>query len=450
MYYSHVLCESRGMTVENAKRFNITPLIMVLIMAFSYLLLYDLTAVTDYAGGGSQGTSILDHCMWDSYTLQALAWKEGRLYIAEAEYNEAGERTNYAYLELAEYDNKLYVSFPPFPSVVMLPFTYIFGSKTPNQVIIAAICIITALIAYKILKKLNTDDKAAAFIAIAYVFGSNMLTMSLNGGVWFMAQAINLLLCTWAIYAMITNRRILSYALIAFAVGCRPFSILFFIVLFAVYLIEDIKADSKSDIFINALKQWKCLIIPLVIALCYMSYNYARFDNALEFGHNYLEEFRKSPNGQFSLVYLGENLSRLLFGKIALNSRLHLEYTWFDGFMFYIANPFFLVMFIQMIRNAFKRSFSVQRLVIIFAFVMNILLLCCHKTLGGWQFGARYTVDMLPYALLYMLIQTPEKGLSIDLECKAWKLKKYEFVILLFAVMFNAYGAVKFWVAYYN
>ena len=61
---------------------------------------------------------------------------------------------------------------------------------------------------------------------------------------------------------MITNRRILSYALIAFAVGCRPFSILFFIVLFAVYLIEDIKADSKSGIFINALKQWKCLIIP--------------------------------------------------------------------------------------------------------------------------------------------------------------------------------------------
>ena len=58
MYYSHVLCESRGMTVENAKRFNIPPLIMVLIMAFSYLLLYDLTAVTDYAGGGSQGTSI--------------------------------------------------------------------------------------------------------------------------------------------------------------------------------------------------------------------------------------------------------------------------------------------------------------------------------------------------------------------------------------------------------
>ena len=51
MYYSHGLCESRGMTVENAKRFNITPLIVVLIMAFSYLLLYDLTAVTDYAGG---------------------------------------------------------------------------------------------------------------------------------------------------------------------------------------------------------------------------------------------------------------------------------------------------------------------------------------------------------------------------------------------------------------
>ena len=23
----------------------------------------------------------------------------------------------------------------------------------------------------------------------------------------------------------------------------------------------------------------------------------------------------------------------------------------------------------------------------------NIFLLCAHKTLGGWQFGARYTVE---------------------------------------------------------
>ena len=123
--------------------------------------------------------------------MQALAWKEGRLYIAEAEYNEAGERTNYAYLELAEYDNKLYVSFPPFPSVVMLPFTYIFGSKTPNQVIIAAICIITALIAYKILKSSILMIKQCLY-SNSLCIRSNMLTMSLNGGVWSMAQAINL------------------------------------------------------------------------------------------------------------------------------------------------------------------------------------------------------------------------------------------------------------------
>ncbi|NLB62436.1 MAG: hypothetical protein GX802_08520, partial [Clostridiales bacterium] len=243
--------------MEN-KKLNLTPFLMAIIMLIAFILLHDLTATTDFLGGGSSGTSILDHSMWDSYTLQAMAWREGKLHVDVVEYDsKTGEEPKgyLNFLELAEYDNKLYVSFPPFPSVVMLPFTFIFGAQTPNQIIIAVICIATALIAYYILKRLKTNDFWAAFIAIAYVFGSNMLTMSLNGGVWFMAQAINLLLCTWAVHCMLTKRRMLSYLLIALAVGCRPFSILFFFVLFAVYLLEDNKNNKEQGIFNNALKQ---------------------------------------------------------------------------------------------------------------------------------------------------------------------------------------------------
>lgn len=37
---------------------------------------------------------------------------------------------------------------------------------------------------------------------------------------------------------------------------------------------------------------------------------------------------------------------------------------------------------------------------------VHILALCLHRTLGGWQFGNRYTVDLLPciyFAVMLML-----------------------------------------------
>ena len=49
---------------------------------------------------------------YNSYTLQAKAWLSGQIDLGR----------NYSHLEIAEYGGKYFISFPPFPSVVMLPF----------------------------------------------------------------------------------------------------------------------------------------------------------------------------------------------------------------------------------------------------------------------------------------------------------------------------------------
>jgi hypothetical protein len=64
------------------------------------------------------------------------------------------------------------------------------------------------------------------------------------------------------------------------------------------------------------------------------------------------------------------------------------------------------------------------------AVLVNILLLCVHKTLGGWQFGARYTVDMIPMVFLYLLLS------------KKARPSRVEFVIGALAIMFNIYGVL--------
>lgn len=361
------------------------------------------------------GGTLLSYNCWDSYSLQAMSWLSGRLDMGK----------NYEWLELAVYNGKYYLSFPPLPSVVMLPFVLLFGEKTPSNLVSALYGIFTAMIAYKILKKAGMKRGGAVFFAIAYVWGSNMLWLSTSGGVWFLAQGLNMLLLTACVYFAQQKMRVAAYAMAALAVGCRPFSVCMFLPLMAYFYMAD-KDRPMAD---RIRGQIRSLIIPAFIALCYMLYNYVRFGNVLEFGHNYLPEFTESEKGQFSLSYILPNLYNLLLRPVTLRADLTLEYPLFDGFMFYIANPMFLIWFAAVVKDVLQKKLDAVRLCIVIAVLIELLLLCAHKTLGGWQFGARYTVDMLPMALMYLLLKKDEPG-------------GISAFIMAAGMMFNLYGAL--------
>ena len=361
------------------------------------------------------GGTLLSYNCWDSYSLQAMSWLSGRLDMGK----------NYEWLELAVYNGKYYLSFPPLPSVVMLPFVLLFGEKTPSNLVSALYGIFTAMIAYKILKKAGMKRGGAVFFAIAYVWGSNMLWLSTSGGVWFLAQGLNMLLLTACVYFAQQKMRVAAYAMAALAVGCRPFSVCMFLPLMAYFYMVD-KYRPRAD---RIRGQIRPLIIPAFIALCYMLYNYVRFGNVLEFGHNYLPEFTESEKGQFSLSYILPNLYNLLLRPVTLRADLTLEYPLFDGFMFYIANPMFLIWFAAVVKDVRQKKLDAVRLCIVIAVLIELLLLCAHKTLGGWQFGARYTVDMLPMALMYLLLKKDEPG-------------GISAFIMAAGMMFNLYGAL--------
>ena len=51
-----------------------------------------------------------------------------------------------------------------------------------------------------------------------------------------------------------------------------------------------------------------------------------------------------------------------------------------------------------------KRKACGLNLIIVPATIcVHLMIVCCHKTMGGYQFGNRYIVDMLPY-VFYGLI----------------------------------------------
>ena len=75
-----------------------------------------------------------------SYSLQACAWLQGRLDLGQ----------DYPWLELAIYEGKYYVSFPPFPSYVLLPFAAVFGEHTPDHWIALTVMLLGCVYAVRL------------------------------------------------------------------------------------------------------------------------------------------------------------------------------------------------------------------------------------------------------------------------------------------------------------
>lgn len=403
------------MIAESSASRRRTLLVLLLVMAAGYFLMHDL-----------MGGTLLSHDPRDSYTLQTANWLEGRLYVENGE--------DYAWLELAIFNGRYYVSFPPLPSVILIPFVLLWGMDTPNNLLIAVYGLIAAALAYRIFLRRNRSPRAAAFWALFTVWGSNMLWMTTNGGVWFQAQALNMVFCLGAVLAAINGRRPLSTTLLALAVGCRPFSAIFLPVFYLWFAWD----DRKDGGLLPALfRQWRCLVGPVLVAVTLMGYNFARFGDPLEFGHNYLPEFTRTETGQFHFSYLLPNLKKMFLSFISLEDG-QLQFDIFGSFPFYIANPLFLVLFVRQIQSLCRRHITGEGILLSLGILLGLVCLCMHKTLGGWQFGSRYTCDLLPFALLYIADKSPAR------------LSDWELGLGGLAILFNAYGFVYIYIYVYG
>ncbi len=332
---------------------------------------------------------------YNTYSIQAAAWLNG-VYDVH----------HYKHLELVVFNEQVYVSFPPFPSVVMLPFVVLFGENTPNALINLFFIILGVFYAYRLARNFNISCNASLFLAFFISLSSNLVFLMQNGWVWFFAQTLSFTFTMMAFYYATTKNDkdfIIAFLLLSFAIGCRPFQIFYgFVLLFLMY---------------QRIKEVKILIfymLPgILVGISYGVYNYIRFKDFFEFGHNYLPHLINNPSGQFHISYLIPHL-KSLFLIPPINENKIVEYPEFGGFSVFLLNPIIVVIIILFIiylvslyinreKKEEKNRLPLMSL-IIGAIAMHIIATCMHDTMGVWQFGNRYLIDILPAAFLLMCL----------------------------------------------
>lgn len=323
-----------------------------------------------------------------SYALQACAWLNGRLDLGK----------DYPWLELAIYEGKYYVSFPPFPSLVLLPFAAVWGTNTPDHWISLGFSIIGIIYAIRLYRAITGTYEMAEQYVLFLFLGNGYLFIALQGGwVWYMAQTMCFTFSLMSLFYAANKHIGRAFAFLACAFGCRPMVVAYIPL---ILMLGTEKASVKTW-----MRKGYRLIPACMIIGFYLMLNVARFDNPFEFGHTHLPEFVRSTEGQFSLNYATKNFKQLFRLPQTGGEHGMMIYDTYDCMAFWLIDPIivsFMVTWLYALTR--KRKACGLNLIIVPATTcVHLMIVCCHKTMGGYQFGNRYIVDMLPY-VFYGLI----------------------------------------------
>lgn len=367
-----------------ARRRDFTPLYLIGAMLALWALMHMLI-----------GGSFFGPTFYNTYTRQAMAWRQGLLHLPE----------DVPYLELAVYKGEYYVSFPPLPSVVLLPLTFLFGMDTPDNLLVKLYTIGACLLLYEAIKRAGYEKKMAAALSFLIPFSSSLLPLTLNGAVWYHAQVLGFSLTIAAVCLLTMDRPTLALFCYALSVACRPFNALYGLPLLFTYW----SLCSRERV---SLKDTARRLLPgigagLLVAVAIGVYNYVRFGNPLEFGHNYLPEFSTQGGIQFSVNHVLNHLKTFLWSLPLYQAEDGLQFRTF-GYSMLLACPILLLMLIWTVVDLIKRRMTREKIVVLLTFFLHAFFLLWHRTFGGYQLGARYAVDLIPYACFYLLL-SPER-----------------------------------------
>lgn len=360
--------------------------------------------------------------LYNSYVLQAQCWLEGRLAL---DYNRP-------WLELAIYEGQYFVSFPPFPSYVMLPFVAIWGTNAPDAFVSLAFTLMGVWYAVRLCLDQRISPGRTMFWVSFLFLGTGYVFIAMNGYVWFLAQAMCFALSLMALWHAARGHGVVSLSAWACAVGCRPMVILYLPVLAILLWRRQKELEPGRSFWHWVLKRWYWCLGPLIIGGSYMVLNYLRFDNPIEFGHNYLPEFTRVETGQFNLSYLPENLRSLIRLPQWYGSDLPMSFEILNGMAFYLVNPLIVVALAAWVYGLIRNRRAPLLITLIPLTLVYVFILCLHKTMGGWHFGNRYLLDITPWLFAGLVYWQDRKPLitMLAVPCAA------------FGILLNVVGTV--------
>ena len=297
-----------------------------------------------------------------------------------------------------EHGQRIFNSFPPVPTLLMLPSAILHGRGGGDvfpTVLIAALVLPLCFATLRQLHRRGTSQRSVSddiWLVACMAFGTLFFYASVQGRVWYTAHVCGVAMVFVYLWAAIGARHpVVAGLALALAALSRPATGF----LFPFFVWETMaKFGRQKSGWLHLVK----FAVPMVaLGAAAMIYNQVRFDSPFEFGHFFLRNARQLPlidqYGLFDYRYLSRNLS------VALTLLPQFSDVWpylrvsQHGMALWITTPLFLFL----LWPARRTELFWPLVVSITCAAIPILL---YQNSGRVQFGYRFSLDYTPLLLL--------------------------------------------------
>ncbi|HJZ85970.1 MAG TPA: glycosyltransferase 87 family protein [Polyangia bacterium] len=320
-----------------------------------------------------------------------------------------------------------YVSFPPFPAVLMLPVVALGGLRT-NDVIFTIF--FSALVPALLLGLLRTlrerglsrrTEREDLWLVALFGVGSVFFFSAVRGEVWYTAHVIAcLLVIGYAWCALEARRPFWAGVCLALGVATRSLPLL---MLFPFFLLEVRRCRRAEWLRVCVQFAVPAAAIGLVLAV----FNAIRFGSPFEIGHSYLVirwAGRIQHWGLINYHFLSRNLAAAftLVPKF-INRRPYVQ-TSRDGLSLLITTPALLYLLWP------REKPPVHRALWLTVLAVSVVSFMYHSD-GYVQFGYRYSLDYMVFLVMLLALGGRPQTRTFR-------------ALTVFGILVNLFGALTF------
>ena len=124
---------------------------------------------------------------WPYFVYYAQALLDGHLYFTHIPPSVA---------DLSFYHDRVYMHFPPFPAVLLMPFVKVFGLGMSGRFVCVLLAALNGMLFFKLLRRLNDirvveiDLNLCAALTVFYLFGTVHLYCAITSNPWEFAHIV--------------------------------------------------------------------------------------------------------------------------------------------------------------------------------------------------------------------------------------------------------------------
>lgn len=361
------------------------------------------------------------------WNLLAEEFLNGRLFLSNPPSNTH---------DLTLYNGKWYVPSPPVPAILMMPLAYLVGAEKISAADFSMFfSAINAALVFLIFDQLirrqwiRLSYAAALCLVLLFAFGTPHLWVGISGRFWFVSQILTVTFLALAVFAALKSWSPWIVGIcMGLAVGTRPNGLMSWPFVFAITM--QIMKEEQGYINFKKIFAWSLKsAIPITVAvLGLLLYNYARFENLLDFGYTTINGDpgivrNAQTHGLFSTYYIRYNLRVMLL----YLPEIHWGSRWLilpsgAGMSIFLTTPALIYLF-----HRYEGKWWIFGAWT--AALFNFLLLILYHNTGKDQFGYRYILDAL-VPLIALLAAALGK-----------KIPWHFILLLLLSIIINLYGA---------